>query len=69
MRSETIEIRTGTSAVVHDLTRDCERFVGEEGDGLLNVYVPHATAGVTTSCPATTAGATGTAHRGTAAIM
>jgi secondary thiamine-phosphate synthase enzyme len=47
MRSETIEIRTGTSAVVHDLTRDCERFVGEEGDGLLNVYVPHATAGVT----------------------
>lgn len=47
MRSETIEIRTGTSAVVHDLTRDCERFVREEGDGLLNVYVPHATAGVT----------------------
>ncbi|WP_370617235.1 secondary thiamine-phosphate synthase enzyme YjbQ [Mumia sp. Pv 4-285] len=47
MRSDTIEIRTGDRAVVHDLTRECERFVGEERDGLLNVYVPHATAGVT----------------------
>ncbi|MGH1564612.1 secondary thiamine-phosphate synthase enzyme YjbQ [Mumia sp. DW29H23] len=47
MRTDTIEIRTGDRAVVHDLTRDCERFVASERDGLLNVYVPHATAGVT----------------------
>ncbi|MBW9207504.1 secondary thiamine-phosphate synthase enzyme YjbQ [Mumia sp. zg.B53] len=47
MRSDTIEIRTGNRPVVHDLTRDCERFVADEGDGLLNVYVPHATAGIT----------------------
>lgn len=46
MRSDTIEIRTGGSAVVHDLSRECEQFVREEGDGLLNVFVPHATAGV-----------------------
>ena len=45
MRSETIEIRTGSRPTVHDLTRECERFAGE-GDGLLNVFVPHATAGV-----------------------
>jgi secondary thiamine-phosphate synthase enzyme len=31
---------------VLNLTRECERFVAGEGDGLLNVFVPHATAGV-----------------------
>ncbi|WP_394616292.1 YjbQ family protein [Lentzea sp. JNUCC 0626] len=47
MRSEEIQIRTGSDEVVHDLTRDCERFLEEEdGDGLLHVWVPHATAGV-----------------------
>jgi secondary thiamine-phosphate synthase enzyme len=45
MHSETIEIRTGSNPTVHDLTSECERFV-EGGDGLLNVFVPHATAGV-----------------------
>ena len=44
MRSETIEIRTGGRPEVHDITDDCARFVS--GDGLLNVFVPHATAGV-----------------------
>ena len=44
MRTETIEIRTGGRAAVHDLTDACARFV--DGDGLLNVFVPHATAGV-----------------------
>ena len=29
-----------------NLTRDCASFVAEEGDGLLSVFVPHATAGV-----------------------
>jgi secondary thiamine-phosphate synthase enzyme len=46
MRSETIEVRTGGSARVHDLTRDCERFLDGAGDGLLSVFVPHATAGL-----------------------
>ena len=44
MRTETIQVRTGGRAQVHDLTEACARFV--EGDGLLNVFVPHATAGV-----------------------
>jgi secondary thiamine-phosphate synthase enzyme len=46
MRSETIEIKTGAQARVHDLTSECERFLADEQDGLLNVFVPHATAGV-----------------------
>jgi secondary thiamine-phosphate synthase enzyme len=28
------------------MTQDCARFVDGKGDGLLNVFVPHATAGV-----------------------
>ncbi|NKE58935.1 YjbQ family protein [Lentzea sp. PSKA42] len=47
MRSEEIQIRTGAEEVVHDLTRECQRFLdSENGDGLLHVWVPHATAGV-----------------------
>jgi secondary thiamine-phosphate synthase enzyme len=47
MRSEEIQIRTGAEEVVHDLTRECEQFLeSENGDGLLHVWVPHATAGV-----------------------
>lgn len=46
MRSETLEIRTGDRACVHDLTEDCGDFVRSERDGLLNVFVPHATAGL-----------------------
>ncbi|WP_201464698.1 YjbQ family protein [Janibacter melonis] len=44
MRSQTREYRTGGDEVVLDITADCERFV--EGDGLLHVFVPHATAGI-----------------------
>ncbi|HEY7049883.1 MAG TPA: secondary thiamine-phosphate synthase enzyme YjbQ [Jatrophihabitantaceae bacterium] len=44
MRSETIRIRTGDHPRIHDITNACARFV--TGDGLLNVFVPHATAGV-----------------------
>jgi secondary thiamine-phosphate synthase enzyme len=44
MRSETIRIRTGARPQVHDITDACAQFV--TGDGLLNVFVPHATAGV-----------------------
>ncbi|MGH8962328.1 MAG: secondary thiamine-phosphate synthase enzyme YjbQ [Jatrophihabitantaceae bacterium] len=46
MRSETVTVRTGARADVHDLTGECAAFTAAEGDGLLNVFVPHATAGV-----------------------
>lgn len=46
MRSEAIGVRTGSRDVVHDLTRECSDFVADEEDGLLHVFVPHATAGV-----------------------
>jgi secondary thiamine-phosphate synthase enzyme len=46
MRSELITVRTGGSAAVVDITREAAAFVRSEKDGLLHVFVPHATAGV-----------------------
>src|SRR5689334_18033257 len=46
MRSDVLTVRTGRSPSLHDLTEECASFVGGEGDGLLNVFVPHATAGL-----------------------
>ena len=46
MDSEVRSYRTGGHDVVLDLTRDCTEFVSGEKDGLLHVFVPHATAGV-----------------------
>jgi secondary thiamine-phosphate synthase enzyme len=46
MRSEIIQVNTGGRARVCDLTPDCERFVSDASDGLLSVFVPHATAGL-----------------------
>ena len=46
MHSETRTYRTGDQDVVLDLTGDCAEFVRRQGDGLLNVFVPHATAGL-----------------------
>ena len=46
MESTTREYRTGDREVVLDLTRDCAEFVSGRGDGLLSVFVPHATAGI-----------------------
>ena len=48
MHSEVISVHTGSRDVVHDLTQDCREFVSSygEGSGLLNVFVPHATAGI-----------------------
>jgi secondary thiamine-phosphate synthase enzyme len=46
MRSESMTVRTGRHPAVHDLTDECTRFVSGESDGLLSVFVPHATAGV-----------------------
>jgi len=46
MRSETRDYRTGQRDTVLDITDDCAEFVRGEGDGLLHVFVPHATAGI-----------------------
>ncbi|WP_461021801.1 secondary thiamine-phosphate synthase enzyme YjbQ [Thalassiella azotivora] len=48
MRTEVLEIRTGSDERVHDLTDEVGRFLADAGagDGLLHVFVPHATAGV-----------------------
>ena len=46
MRSTTFEVTTGNRPVVVDITGDVDRFVRGAGDGLANVFVPHATAGV-----------------------
>jgi len=44
-----LQVRTGTQRGFTDLTGACRRFVAEQaggGDGLLSVFVPHATAGL-----------------------
>ncbi|MEV6614770.1 secondary thiamine-phosphate synthase enzyme YjbQ [Streptomyces sp. NPDC051051] len=44
-----LHIASGAQERVVDLTRDCEAFLREAAagrDGLLNVFVPHATAGI-----------------------
>ena len=46
MRTEVISVRTGSREVVYDLTADCTAFASGADNGLLNVFVPHATAGV-----------------------
>jgi secondary thiamine-phosphate synthase enzyme len=49
MKTMTFELRTGGRECVHDITGQCEQFSREAaggGDGLLHVFVPHATAGV-----------------------
>jgi secondary thiamine-phosphate synthase enzyme len=46
MKTTQLTIRTGTDPSLTDLTAACARFVDGEGDGLLNVFVPHATAGI-----------------------
>ena len=46
MKTEIRDYRTGSTEAVLDLTRDCAAFVAGEGDGLLQLFVPHATAGI-----------------------
>jgi secondary thiamine-phosphate synthase enzyme len=46
MKTTELTVRTGTEPGLTDLTQDCARFVEGEGDGLLSVFVPHATAGL-----------------------
>jgi secondary thiamine-phosphate synthase enzyme len=44
--SQTRTYRTGGAERVLDLTQDCASYVAERGEGLLHVFVPHATAGI-----------------------
>jgi secondary thiamine-phosphate synthase enzyme len=48
METRVIEVTTGTSERIVDLTGECEGFLADVGasDGLLHVFVPHATAGI-----------------------
>jgi len=48
MRSELIRVSTGNRPAVVDLTSRCQDFLRQCGaaEGLLHVFVPHATAGV-----------------------
>jgi secondary thiamine-phosphate synthase enzyme len=49
MESEIIRIRTGARDAVANITSQCAEFARSAsggGDGLLHVFVPHATAGV-----------------------
>ena len=49
MKTQLIEAATGRGESVYDITRECSRFAAEAaagGDGLLHVFVPHATAGL-----------------------
>src|SRR6202167_2718128 len=45
MRTIEIDIDTSRARIV-DLTMELDRFCAEEGDGLVNILVPHATAGL-----------------------
>ncbi|MCB5180703.1 YjbQ family protein [Streptomyces antimicrobicus] len=49
LRTRVLDVTTGTDERVHDLTAACTAFLAEVApgrDGLLNVFVPHATAGI-----------------------
>ena len=49
MKTMTFRVHTGSRDSVHDITGQCAAFARDAsggGDGLLHVFVPHATAGV-----------------------
>jgi secondary thiamine-phosphate synthase enzyme len=46
MKTERLSLKTGNSRALVDLTDEVRRFVQNGGDGLVNVFVPHATAGL-----------------------
>jgi secondary thiamine-phosphate synthase enzyme len=46
MHTLELSVHTGGRRGLFDITAECGRFVAGRGDGLLNVFVPHATAGV-----------------------
>jgi len=49
MKTQIIEVHTGGREAIRDITAECAQFAGAAaagGDGLLHVFVPHATAGL-----------------------
>lgn len=46
MKKTELTVHTGNRRGLYDITGECAQFVRGEGDGLLNVFVPHATCGV-----------------------
>jgi len=49
MQTTIFTVRTGSRDTVLDITSECEQFAREQAtgrDGLLSIFVPHATAGV-----------------------
>jgi len=49
MKSSIVRVHTGARETVRDLTTECAEFAAgaaDGGDGLLHVFVPHATAGL-----------------------
>jgi secondary thiamine-phosphate synthase enzyme len=49
MHTRVIDVSTGSRETVYDLTGECAAFVREvagDADGLLHVWLPHATAGL-----------------------
>ena len=49
MKTEVFDVPTGRRESVYDITGECARFTASAaggGDGLLHVFVPHATAGL-----------------------
>ncbi|GAA4975138.1 secondary thiamine-phosphate synthase enzyme YjbQ [Yinghuangia aomiensis] len=49
LTSRVLDIRTGRTETVYDLTAECAAFLRDAAsgrDGLLNVFTPHATAGI-----------------------
>lgn len=46
MKTKRLHLDTGTTRTLVDLTHEVREFVQDEGDGLVNVSVPHATVGL-----------------------
>ncbi len=46
MRTHTFTVETGHSRGTFDITGAVGAFVADKGDGLVSVFVPHATAGI-----------------------
>lgn len=46
MKTKRLQVPTGREPEVLDITREVAEFVRGEGDGLVNVSLPHATAGL-----------------------
>jgi len=49
MKTQIFEVRTGGRETVRDITGECAEFASAAaggGDGILHIFVPHATAGI-----------------------